>query len=73
MSIYLTKATSNNYQTANELQQNRNKKPVDEDTIYDIKPSKVYNKMFSNPSIGFGYNEFDEKDITDKIYVKTIK
>jgi hypothetical protein len=76
MSIYLTKATSNNYQTTNEIllqQQNRNKKPIDEDTIYDIKPSKVYNKMFSNPSIGFGYNEFDDKDITDKIYVKKVK
>jgi hypothetical protein len=29
--------------------------------------------MFLNPSIGFGYNEFDETDVTDKIYVKTIK
>jgi hypothetical protein len=76
MGIYLTKATYNNYLTGNEMllqQQNRNKKLIDEDTIYDIKPSKVYYKMFSNPSIGFGYDDFDEKDITDKIYVKKIK
>jgi hypothetical protein len=76
LSIYLTKATSNNYQTTNEIllqQQNRYNKPINNDTIYDIKPSKVYKKMFLNPSIGFGYNEFDEKDVTDKIYVKTVK
>jgi hypothetical protein len=69
MSIYLTKAISNELL----LQQNSNKMSIDENTIYDIKPSKVYNKMFSNPSIGFGYNEFDDKDITDKIYVKKVK
>jgi hypothetical protein len=37
MSIYLTKATSNNYQTTNEIllqQQNRYNKPINNDTIY---------------------------------------
>ena len=38
--------------------------------IYDYKVSEAYKKMFSQPSIWIGYQDFDPRDFTDKIYVK---
>ena len=43
---------------------------TDNETIYDLKPSNIYSNMFSNSSVWFGYSDFNEKDVTDKIYVK---
>jgi len=30
--------------------------------IYDDRPSITYKKMFQNPEVGFGYQDFDEMD-----------
>ena len=79
ITIYITKASTNNFKTTNqvllenqEYLKNKQNSANNGETIYDLKPSNIYSKMFSNPSIWFGYNEFNEKDITDKIYVKSV-
>jgi hypothetical protein len=72
MTIYITKATSYNYMTFERKQQMteqlRRKQPVRE--IYDYKISKEYEKMFSQPSIWFGYQDFDPEYKTEKLYIK---
>jgi hypothetical protein len=72
MTIYITKATSNNYMTTERKlqmrQQLRRKQPVRE--IYDYKISKEYEKMFSQPSIWSGYQDFDPEYKTEKLYIK---
>jgi hypothetical protein len=78
MTIYITKASTNSFKTTNQILlekqeylKNNSLQPNNE-TIYDLKPSNIYNKMFSNSSVWFGYSDFNEKDITDKIYIKSI-
>ena len=68
------KTTKSNQELFEELlikQEDKNLQIYDE-MIYDLKPSNIYSNMFSNPSIWFGYSDFNEKDVTDKIYVKSI-
>ena len=77
MTIYITRATSNNYMTQEQqllYKQNglRLKDPVDTN-IYVMRPSNIFNTMFKEGSIGFGYQSFNVKDETDKIYIKTKK
>ena len=73
--IYISKKTTkSNQELFEELlikQEDKNLQTYDE-MIYDLKPSNIYSNMFSNPSIWFGYSDFNEKDVTDKIYVKSI-
>ena len=38
--------------------------------IYDYKVSVVFKKMFEQPSIWLGYQEFDPNYQTEKLYVK---
>lgn len=77
LTVYITKASSNGFKTTDvilmeqqELERRRRGIKPDE-SIYDTRPSKVYKKMFSEPSVWVGYSEFDENDIKEKIYVKS--
>jgi hypothetical protein len=78
MTIYITKASTNSFKTTNQILLEKqeylknNSLQPDNEIIYDLKPSNIYNKMFSNSSVWFGYSDFNEKDITDKIYIKSI-
>jgi hypothetical protein len=47
--------------------------PKLQEDIYDFKVSKIFEKMFSQPSIWLGYQDFDPADSTDKIYLKILK
>ena len=76
LTVYVTKATSNGFKTTDvilmeqqELEKRRRGFKPDE-SIYNNRPSKVYKKMFSDPSNWFGYADFDENDIKEKMYVK---
>jgi len=68
------KTTKSNQELFEELliKQEDKKIQIYDEMIYDLKPSNIYSNMFSNPSIWFGYSDFNEKDVTDKIYVKSI-
>jgi hypothetical protein len=77
LTVYVTKATSNGFKTTDvvlmeqqELEKRRRGFKPDE-SIYDTRPSKVYKKMFSDPSNWFGYADFDENEIKEKLYVKS--
>jgi hypothetical protein len=61
MTIYITKSLYVNCMIS---EQN----PTED--IYDYKVSKAYNKMFSQPSIWLGYQEFDSEYQTEKLYIK---
>lgn len=73
MTVYITMATTNKFMTyEQQLIDNkaglRRKEPVR--SIYDYMVSKVYSKMFTQPSIWQGYQDFDPDEQTDKIYIK---
>ena len=75
LTVYITKATSNGFKTTDiilmeqqELERRRRGLQPDEN-IYDARPSKVFKKMFAEPSVWTGYSDFDEKDVKKKIYV----
>jgi hypothetical protein len=74
ITIYITKASSFNFMTNDKIllmkQNLRRKEPVRE--IYDYKISKEYEKMFLQPSIWFGYQDFDPEYKTEKLYIKNI-
>lgn len=77
LTVYITKATSNGFKTTDvilmeqqELERRRRGISSQGD-IYDSRPSKVYKKMFSDPSNWFGYADFDENEVKEKIYVKS--
>ena len=73
MTVYITKATNKNNQTINlnGLSNRRHQSGITETgEIYDSRPSKTYSKMFSQPSLWLGYQEFDANENTEKIYVK---
>ena len=67
MTIYITKAYGFNYMT--NKQNLRRKEPVQ--NIYDYRVSKAYEKMFSQPSIWLGYQDFDPEYQPEKLYIKT--
>jgi hypothetical protein len=75
ITVYITKASSFNYMTneqVNLMRQNlRRKEPIQ--NIYDYRVSKAYDKMFSQPSIWLGYQDFDPEHQTEKLYVKSKK
>lgn len=72
LTIYITKASSFNFMTNQQIllmkQNLRRKEPVKE--IYDYRVSKEYEKMFSQPSIWLGYQDFDPEDKIEKLYIK---
>ena len=73
--FYISKKTTKSNQELFEellIKQEDKKIQIYDEMIYDLKPSNIYSNMFSNPSIWFGYSDFNEKDVTDKIYVKSI-
>ncbi len=77
LTVYITKANSNGFKTTDvilmeqqELERRR-RGLQPEESIYESRPSKVYKKMFSDPSVWFGYADFDENDVKEKIYVKS--
>lgn len=74
MTVYITKASSFNYMTSDKVKLMRDnlrrREPVQE--IYDYRVSKEYEKMFSQPSIWLGYQDFDPEYKTDKLYIKNI-
>jgi uncharacterized protein YoxC len=37
-------------------------------SVYDYRVSKEYEKMFSQPSVWFGYQDFDISHKTNKLY-----
>jgi uncharacterized protein YxeA len=72
MVVYVTKATNNNFLTSEQMLMRRNAmKPTESDgTVYDYKVSKAYKKMFSEPSVLFGYQTLDPDNMPQKLYVK---
>lgn len=77
LTVYITKASSNGFKTSDVIlmeQQELEKRRrglTNEENIYDYRPSKIYKKMFSEPSVWLGYSDFDETEIKNKIYVKS--
>jgi hypothetical protein len=75
MTVYITRATTNNFMTSEQkllMNQNlRRKEPVA--NIYDYRVSEAYEKMFSQPSIWLGYQDFDPEYQTEKIFIKQNK
>lgn len=76
LTVYITKASSNGFKTTDiilmenqEIERKRRGMNYNE-TIYDSRPSKIFDKMFLRPSVWTGYDDFDENEIKDKIYVK---
>jgi hypothetical protein len=73
ITIYITKASSNGYVSYDKHLLNKKaglRRIKPEETIYDYKVSKAYKKMFSQPSVWMGYQDYDPEEQTDKIYVK---
>jgi len=72
ITVYITKASKNGYLTYNQRILNKKLKLIDKpyQSIYDYKVNKEYQKMFSQPSIWMGYQDFDAKDKPQKIFVK---
>lgn len=72
MVVYVTKASNNNFLTTEQmLMQRKAGQPTDlEETVYDYKVSKAYKKMFSEPSVLFGYQTLDPENMPQKLYVK---
>jgi len=74
MTVYITKASGNNYMTNKQLLMKSNLiKNNHIENIYDYRVSQVYKKMFSEPSIWLGYQDFDPEYQTEKLYIKTKK
>jgi len=72
MTVYITKASNNGYLTYHKQLLNNRGKTINKQyqSIYDYKVNKEYQKMFSQPSIWMGYQDFDAKDKSQKIFVK---
>jgi len=74
MIVYITKASSNNFLTTEQILMLQKKEPENiEESIYDYRVSKEYKKMFSEPSVLFGYQTLDENAVPEKLYVKDKK
>ncbi len=72
MVVYVTKASNNNFLTSEQVLMQRNSmKPTElGQTVYDYKVSKEYKKMFSEPSVLFGYQTLDPENMPQKLYIK---
>lgn len=73
LTIYITKASAGGFLTHDqrkiqeEVALRRRKPDID---IYDYRPSKEYQKMFSQPSVWLGYQDFDPDELPTKLYIK---
>lgn len=45
---------------------------INTEDIYTIRPSEIFKKMFSQPSVWTGYQDYDPNDKIEKIYIKNI-
>jgi len=72
MTVYITKASNNGFKTSDKQILDKRLKLTDKpyQSIYDYKVNKEYQKMFSQPSIWMGYQDYDPKEKSQKIYVK---
>jgi hypothetical protein len=72
ITVYITKASSNGFLTWDQqLLAKRNRLRLREPiSIYDYRVSKEYKKMFSQPSIWLGYQDFDADEPKQKLYIK---
>ena len=61
LTINLTKSYNNCPIIINEKQQ------INQNNIYQERPSKMYDKMFSQPELWMGYADFDIKNFTKKL------
>ena len=62
MTIYITKASNNNFMTQDQLLLNKQagiRRRSNDIDIYGYRISKEYNKMFSQPSVLLGYQDFN--------------
>jgi hypothetical protein len=62
ITIYFTKSWDQNKITY--------QKRIHPISIYDYRVSKEYRKMFSQPSIWLGYQDFDPEEPSQKLYLK---
>ena len=71
MVIYITTIIVTKNTTCN----NTTKTTQNTNLIYDDRPSITYVKMFQNPEVGFGYQDFDINDNsnTTSFYTKSNK
>jgi len=77
MVIYITIILTKNTRSCiynNNNNNNNNKSSIStisSNIIYDDRPSLTYVKMFNQPSIGLGYQDFDANDNITSFYTKT--
>ena len=72
LTVYFTRAYVDNFKTEEQvyIDEQRNKKTGQNKVdIYDYQVSKEYQKMFVQPSLISGYQDFDAKDISWKVFV----
>ena len=72
MTVYITRASTNSFLTMKEQLLNKQaglRRNYEPENIYDYKVSKAYRRMFKEPSIWMGYQEFDPDDKTEKLYI----
>jgi hypothetical protein len=66
MTQYITKASNNNFMTQEQIllnKQNGLRRRANDIDIYNYRISKEYNKMFSQPSVLLGYQDFEKDNI----------
>lgn len=72
MTVYITRASLFNFMTTDKLSLVRasQQRINPSKTIYDYYISKEYEKMFSQPSIWLGYQDFDPNYEPTKLLIK---
>ena len=76
LTVYYTRAYTDNFKTEEQvyIDEQRNKKTGQNTTdIYDYQVSKEYQNMFIQPSLISGYQDFDAKDISWKVFTSNSK
>jgi hypothetical protein len=78
ITVYITKASSNGFKTTDIILMDHHEKErmrrrnIPNESIYDYRPSKVYNKMFTDHSVWHGYSDFDENEVKKKMYITSV-
>ncbi len=72
MTIYITKASNNNFMTEEQILLNKQaglRRRSNEIDIYNYRISKEYSKMFTQPSVLLGYQDFypDENEVQKQL------
>lgn len=63
--VLLTHNLTKSYSKCNIVVQQ--KKEVNQNTVNQDRPSKVFNKMFNSPDVWMGYADFDTKNFKSKL------